>query len=285
MGDCLLRINAFILVLTAALTAMPASAATYVVKEGDVLGAIAEKQLNASSRWREIYDLNRGVIKDPECLPLGAKLILPDPAAKPASKVTVEEGVYHTVAPGETLSGILTRYHVDKSVFLKFNNLKSLHALQVGQKLYIPSSRDRKRGEFKTAHRGLLGDLGRLARKALLWPLHGTISSGFGPRNGRFHEGVDILKETGSPIHAALDGVVVRSEWYGNYGKVVDVDHGHGFVTRYAHCSRLLVRKGAPVRRGDVIGLVGSTGRATTSHLHFEVLVHNRPVNPHRFEL
>lgn len=119
-------------------------------------------------------------------------------------------------------------------------------------------------------------------------PLANTfISAPFGnridPINGghEFHKGIDLNGETGDPIHAAADGIVMRSDFdNGGYGNVVDIDHGNGYVTRYGHCSKLLVKVGDLVHAGDLIAKVGSTGHSTGSHLHFEVWINGAPVNP-----
>ncbi|MSR36803.1 MAG: M23 family metallopeptidase [Gemmatimonadetes bacterium] len=94
------------------------------------------------------------------------------------------------------------------------------------------------------------------------------------------HEGVDIAAVSGTPIMAAAKGVITRSQWESGYGQMVEIDHGYGFTTRYGHASKLLVRVGQQVRRGDVIALVGNTGIATSSHLHYEVRVQSKPRNP-----
>ena len=97
------------------------------------------------------------------------------------------------------------------------------------------------------------------------------------------HEGVDFPAEVGTPIHAAAAGVVITSERQSEYGNVVEIDHGKGLVTRYAHASRLFVVPGAFVKRGQTIGEVGTTGRSTGPHLHFEVRLHGMAQNPDRF--
>lgn len=117
----------------------------------------------------------------------------------------------------------------------------------------------------------------------------GYVGSGFGfridPITGRraLHTGLDFAAEKGTPILAAAAGVVIVAEYHPAYGKMVDIDHGGGLVTRYAHASRLDVAKGDLVKRGQKIAEVGSTGRSTGPHLHFEVLVNDRPQNPARF--
>jgi murein DD-endopeptidase MepM/ murein hydrolase activator NlpD len=116
-----------------------------------------------------------------------------------------------------------------------------------------------------------------------------SISSGFGYRRDPFsggaamHRGLDFRAPHGSPIHAAADGRVAYVGWKSGYGKVVEIDHGAGLVTRYAHMSRFNATTGAAVSAGDVIGAIGSTGRSTGPHLHFEVRINNQAVNPRPF--
>ena len=115
------------------------------------------------------------------------------------------------------------------------------------------------------------------------WPTSGDISSPFGWRwNGTdFHPGIDIANDMGTPIVATADGVVTTAGWNGGgYGNMVDIDHGSGVVTRYGHASTIAVTVGQTVRRGEVIAYVGSTGRSTGPHLHYEVRVGGQPVNP-----
>ncbi len=117
----------------------------------------------------------------------------------------------------------------------------------------------------------------------------GVFTSNFGWRVDPFtgqsamHEGVDFMAEFGSAIHASAGGVVVYSDTHPQYGNMVEVDHGNDIVTRYAHASKLLVRVGQVVRRGDKIAEVGSTGRSTGNHLHFEVRYKGHAQNPVRF--
>lgn len=119
-----------------------------------------------------------------------------------------------------------------------------------------------------------------------LWPTTGNISSGFGYRTDpiyftrRFHYGIDISAPHGREIKSSASGKVILSDWHGNYGNTVIVDHGRGITTLYAHCSKLLVNAGETVGKGDVIALVGSTGKSTGSHLHFEVRIYDTPVDP-----
>ncbi|MEA5024576.1 hypothetical protein SDC9_20803 [bioreactor metagenome] len=112
------------------------------------------------------------------------------------------------------------------------------------------------------------------------WPIRGRINSYYGYRNGGFHNALDINGSLGDPYLAAASGQVVSAGWNGNYGYSILIDHGNGIRTRYAHSSKLLVSAGQTVSKGQTIGLVGSTGRSTGPHLHFEVIVNGDTNNP-----
>jgi len=122
-----------------------------------------------------------------------------------------------------------------------------------------------------------------------IWPVEGRLMDGFGERTdpfsgeGAMHTGVDISAPTGTPVLATADGIVTFAEWFSGYGQLVIVDHANGYETYYAHLSRFGVVEGQEVRRGDQIGAVGSTGRVTAPHLHYEVRIGGAPVNPHTY--
>lgn len=151
--------------------------------------------------------------------------------------------------------------------------------------------------------KGLLGAIeGRLAsvkskvegQQALaratpsIWPLAGWLSSGFGNRKDPFdgspdfHPGLDIAADKGTPVRATADGTVESAAYNGAYGNAVLVNHGFGISTRFGHLSGFAVRAGQQVHRGDVVGYVGSTGRATSAHLHYEILLNGQQINPLR---
>jgi len=120
-------------------------------------------------------------------------------------------------------------------------------------------------------------------------PVNGPVGSGFGFRSDPFsgraalHTGLDFPADTGTPILAAAGGMVVTTEPHAAYGNLVEIDHGNGLLTRYAHTSRVMVKTGDLVKRGQVVAQVGNSGRSTGPHLHFEVLVEGVPQNPARF--
>jgi murein DD-endopeptidase MepM/ murein hydrolase activator NlpD len=121
---------------------------------------------------------------------------------------------------------------------------------------------------------------GTPSSSGLIWPVSGPVTSGFGMRWGRMHEGIDIAAASGTPIHAAAGGTVIWAGWLGGYGNLVVIDHHNSLATAYGHQSAIATAVGASVSQGQVIGYVGSTGHSTGPHLHFEVRVNGTPVDP-----
>ncbi len=134
-----------------------------------------------------------------------------------------------------------------------------------------------------------VGDWTELADAPSLWPLEGRVTSSFGERldpfngEGAFHSGIDICAPYGTPVRAAADGEVTGTPLGAGYGRGIEIDHGHDVLTIYGHLSAIAVLPGQHVVRGQVIGYVGESGRATGPHLHYEVRVHKVAVNPHKY--
>jgi len=128
-----------------------------------------------------------------------------------------------------------------------------------------------------------------LAHLPSIWPTKGRISSVFGPRrspiSGRLemHNGLDIAAPRGTPIYATANGKITEAGYNGGYGNVITIDHGYSYKTRYAHLSSFAIEKGDQMQKGDIIGYMGSTGRSTSSHLHYEVLKDGVAINPRDF--
>lgn len=127
-------------------------------------------------------------------------------------------------------------------------------------------------------HKAVLGNKVKLLR-----PSEGIISSNFGMRWGKMHKGMDIANDLGAPIYAAMDGIITYSGWMEGYGKVIIIDHGNKIETVYGHCNVLRVEKGEKVSKGQRIGDVGSTGRSTGPHVHFEVKVNGVAEDPSKY--
>jgi murein DD-endopeptidase MepM/ murein hydrolase activator NlpD len=130
-----------------------------------------------------------------------------------------------------------------------------------------------------------------LSARPSIAPARGILTDGFGGRRDPFtgeagsHPAIDISSDTGQPVRAPADGVVFKAEWANGYGNVIYIYHGYGYSTRYGHLSKFNVKPGDPITRNQVIGYVGSTGRSTGPHLHYEVRLNNNPVNPLEYVL
>jgi len=220
-------------------------------------------------------------------------------------------GITHVVRPGENLYRIGQAYGFSYRELARINSIGPPYRLDVGDRIRIPgaskqlpvdlitpravSSAPPPESELRARHGALLrpdkhrgagttGPVfrtdGRVGVSGFAWPVSGRLSSGFGRRARGHHDGIDIVAPKGSPVYAARDGTVIYADKLSGYGNVLIVEHADGFTTVYAHNDANLVRKGARVRRGQAIARVGDTGRATGSHLHFEVRKRNVARNP-----
>jgi len=215
---------------------------------------------------------------------------------------TAQRGAYETyqVRSGDTLNKISKRYQLDYRTLARRNHLRPPYTIYVGQRIYLwrtapkstylPMTVERKKPRKKairkvkkaqkkasSANKAFRGS----SKVSLHWPVKGRLTSKFGRRHGRPHDGIDIGAKEGTPVYAAAAGEVVYSDHrLSGYGHLIIVRHSHDMFTAYAHNQRNLVRKGQYVKRGDTIARVGHTGRASGPHLHFEVRRGPTPVNP-----
>ncbi|MDI9441553.1 MAG: peptidoglycan DD-metalloendopeptidase family protein [Firmicutes bacterium] len=208
--------------------------------------------------------LSANSLKDPNRIAVGQEL-----------RILSVQGVLHKIATGESLWEIAERYEVSIDEIVKANSIQDPNKISPNTEVVIP-------GATRLRPRDVLVVNGQL-QKAFDWPTRGRISSPFGPRWGRMHNGLDIAVVTGTPIKAAADGRVTFAGWNGGYGILVIIDHGNNVETRYAHNSRLNVKVGQKVSRGDVISYSGNTGVSTGPHLHFEIRYKGNPVNPQTY--
>jgi len=197
-------------------------------------------------------------------------------------------GTTHVLRPGENLYRLSLYYGVPSGSIERANGVRDVTDLPVGKALFIPGTR-----RTQPAHS--LAPPGQAARPppggsgpaplenglAFAWPVRGRVSSGFGWRNGRRHEGVDIPARRGTRVYAAEGGRVVHSGGQlGAYGRVVIIKHAGAYQSVYAHNHRNLVREGQFVERGQAIAEVGSSGNASGPHLHFEIRRERRAQDP-----
>ncbi|MEW5768073.1 MAG: M23 family metallopeptidase [bacterium] len=244
------------------------------VKPGETLWRIA-KAYQVS--LKEILESNH--IPDPIHLEVGERIFIPGASKvlmvnlyQPLSSeepVDTKEGIYHTVKPGETMWRIAKTYGVSLDYLLQVNQISDVAFVEVGREIFIPGAQ--KALDIELPRPSLLVT-GTEAEISFAWPLKGEIISGFGPRNDGLHKGIDINAPAGTEIKAAARGKAVYcGDDMRGYGKIIILEHEAGFSTVYAHNSENLVQEGEEVEKGQLIGRVGATGRATSPHLHFEI--------------
>ena len=214
-------------------------------------------------------------------------------------------GEWVTIQSGDTVSALAERHHISIDDLIEINGLTDPSRILVGQRLFLPqferelSARrtSRARAQVQSsassdaevdapALQALEGAPPELMRR-IQWPVEPALergiglSSGFGQREGRPHQGIDLRAPKGTPIRAALSGEVTRSEEStGGYGLVIYIQHSGGVETRYAHNQNNLVKVGRHVQAGEVIAEVGSSGRSTGPHLHFEIRIRGSAIDP-----
>jgi murein DD-endopeptidase MepM/ murein hydrolase activator NlpD len=202
--------------------------------------------------------------------------------AEGAAEAPAKATVVHVVQPGDTLWDIAGRYGTRVEDLMALNNLGHSEWIRPGQRLTISGGAlPRHRQIAEQARRD--GSASGQALAALAWPSRGTLTSRFGWRYRRHHDGIDLAAPRGTPFYAAADGVVEFAGWEGGYGRAIYINHGGGVVTLYGHASKILVRPGERVTKGQLIGRVGCTGSCTGPHLHFEVRVNGRATNPLKY--
>lgn len=236
----------------------------YVVETGDILGSIAEKfNLNiASLLWAN--DLSYYSIIRP-----GQKL-----------KILPTDGLVYKIKKGDALEKIAKKYQSDINDIIDFNKLVSIHDIAIGQEILLPG------GIKPTVYRPTTRSVTSVFSPTpavdgggkLLWPTNSRrITQYYRWR----HSGLDIGNKRGQPIYAAESGKVEAAGWNrGGYGYYIIINHGGGLKTLYAHNSKLYVKKGESVSRGDIIAAIGSTGWSTGPHVHFEVRINGKRTNP-----
>jgi murein DD-endopeptidase MepM/ murein hydrolase activator NlpD len=233
---------------------------SYKVKRGDTLSAIAQKySLNLDTL------LSYNNIRKAAALKVGSVLEIPN-----------SDGLKYRVKRGDYLGGIAKKFQVSLNSLLDWNNLET-SVITPAQDLFIPGAR-------MSAN-----ELNRILGKLFIYPARGRITSRFGMRKHpftgikRFHNGVDIANDTGTPVLAAMSGQVAMIGYNANFGKYIIVRHGDGFQTLYGHLSVFQVSKNERVNQGQLLGKIGNTGYSTGSHLHFSIFLKGEPVDPFKY--
>lgn len=241
---------------------LPPGLRWYEVGEGDTLWDIAAKLGTSVEQITASNILDREDLISP-----GKRLLVP-----------IVPGFGYRIKDGDSVSALATRYGIEADAIQTANGIAADQALVPGTIVLLPGAKPPSGGSVRTAaaSRSVSGrDSGNWA-----WPARGPITSGFGTRWGRFHEGIDVGVGTGTSVRASRSGRVTRAGWDGGYGKVVMISHGGGLSTVYAHLSEIDVSVGEQVDQGQVVGLSGNTGNSTGPHLHFEVRVNGTQKNP-----
>lgn len=273
------------------------------IKSGETIDTIANKYKTSAEK---IVKMNK--IKNPNFVSENQVLFIPKKSTQEAiaselknhKKETLkfakkqvdsrEQHRVHKIGKDQTLEYLSEKYNVSISKILESNKALDPSNIQIGQPIIIPGkaisrNETRNRG-VKLSSRSLqagAGQNGLASSGRFSWPTKGEFSSGYGPRGGSFHRGIDIAANSGTPIYSSLGGIVTHAGTRWEYGTTVEITHSNGMVTRYGHCSKLFVSVGQIVEKGHRIAAMGSTGRSTGPHLHFEILVNGVQVNPRNF--
>lgn len=237
----------------------PDGIVVYVVQKGDTLSEIAEN-----------FDVSINTIKWENNL--GSTL-------KPGKELRIlpVTGVRHTIKKGDTFNKIANLYEVDTEDITIYNDI-SADKLIPGKKIIIPN------GIKKTAvtkiKKVATSQSSKISTASsgsgyYIRPTGGRVTSKFGPRKGRYHYGIDYGAPTGTPIVAAASGTVLKTSCGSGYGKCLVIKHNNGTQTLYAHASKIFVAAGTKVQQGQKVAAVGSTGRSSGPHLHFEIIESN----------
>ena len=231
----------------------------YTVLPGDTLWSIARRHHLSPDALAEE---NRLSLSTP--LTIGQSLHLPETESE-------SDTASYTVQSGDTLWRISQNFSTTCQSILCINPTLSPECLSVGQKIMLPAESNVQIPKKQSEKSGTPG---------FRWPLSGVITSPFGSRSGETHHGIDIAGAVGDKVLAAADGIVRKVQFHEIYGNMILLEHPDNRQTLYAHLSRMDVSPGETVSQGSVIGAVGSTGRSTGPHLHFEIRHHQIAENP-----
>ena len=250
------------------------------VVKGETLGAIASRYDVSLDYLMQVNNLS-----SPHYLRVGQELTL---LSDDPTKDVVSLGANHTLQRGETIWDLSQQYDVSVDEIVAFNHITDPHRLQAGQAIAIPGEADIP-AQYPVQRELLVASRSSGASETattssnnagFIWPVQGRITSGYGPRWGSFHNGIDVASPTGAPIKAIAAGTVVTAGWRQGFGYMIRIDHQNGWNSLYAHASQLFVKEGQDVQSGHQIAAVGATGNATGPHVHLEMIYEGAHRNP-----
>ena len=237
----------------------------YHTVPGDNFAALSQKFHLSEAALRSVNQANDG--SQPK---EGSAVLIPS-----------KDGVYHVMRPGQTLADVARAYGLSLKDVLRANPNSGDWNLEPGDVLFLPGASYLSRGETRWIALDSLA-----LKRGFLKPTTGRFADGFGERlhpishHMAFHEGLDLAPGRGARVVASQDGSVLFAGWQAGYGRMIILDHGGGLTSRYAHLDQILVKLHQQVQRGELIGKVGSSGRVTGPHLHFEVRLNGKAQNP-----
>ena len=242
---------------------------THTVGAGDTLYGISQKyKLSAET----VVFANKSLEMNPDLLRVGQAL-----------KILPVDGIYHTVVKGDTVEKIAKTYKVQPQAIISYawNKLDPRNpTLTVGQSVIVPGGKKVLPVQRAQVYTGPVPAGAKVGSGIFVWPTSGYITQGY----KRLHPALDIALAIGTPVKAADSGYVVRAGWSNDgYGNFIVINHGNGFQTLYAHLDKIYVTIGDVVGQGTVIGAMGTTGRSTGPHLHFEIHKNGVKLNPQSF--
>jgi len=239
----------------------PAKVRVHIVKNGETLASIAEQyMIDVETLQAANSNLNAEIHEGDQVVILPSK------------------GALHAADMGDTLWSIANLYGVGVATIMTANS-KSSEELAIGEKLFIPGGKKLANSERQLARAD--APVSRSTGERFAVPTVGELTSGFGYRWGRQHNGIDFANDVGTKVRAARTGRVIYAGWYSGYGYTVIIEHDQGYKTLYGHLSNAVIQDGQYVKGGQVIAYMGNTGNSTGPHLHFEVLKNGVPINPY----